>query len=100
MPYIHQVNRDAIDKGEIPVEPGELNYQLSLAVDQYLVYHGINYKNLNAVMGVLACMQAEIYRRIAAPYEDKKMETNGEVFLAVPHTSGVVMPRPVVTGGT
>lgn len=60
--------------------PGDLNFVLSCIVDEYLVGAGVNYTKLNDVMGVLACMQAEVYRRIAAPYEDQKLAENGDVF--------------------
>jgi hypothetical protein len=32
------------------------------------------------VVGVLECAKLEIYRRIAAPYEDKKIVENGDVY--------------------
>jgi hypothetical protein len=37
------------------------------------------YERLNRAMGVLACVQAEFYRRVAAPYEDQKIAENGDV---------------------
>ena len=30
-------------------------------------------------MGVLSCVGAEFYRRVIAPYEDKKIIQNGDV---------------------
>jgi len=31
-------------------------------------------------VGVLECAKMELYRRVAAPYEDKKKEENGDVY--------------------
>lgn len=60
---------------------GELNYILSKEIDGYITRKGLGYAAINDVMGVLACIQAEVYRRIAASYEDQKAIANGEVFL-------------------
>ena len=38
-----------------------------------------NYADINSAIGVLECAKLELYRRQAAPYEDKKIEENGEV---------------------
>ena len=32
------------------------------------------------VLGVLECVKLELYRRVAAPYEDKKCQENGDVY--------------------
>ena len=37
------------------------------------------YENFNAMIGALECCKQEYYRRIIAPYEDKKIEENGDV---------------------
>jgi hypothetical protein len=42
--------------------------------------HLPKYTNINTAIGILACIQKELYRRVAAPYEDKKCEINGDVF--------------------
>jgi broad-specificity NMP kinase len=42
--------------------------------------YGFNYTNVNSVMGVLSCVSAELYRRLAAPYEDRKIKENGDVY--------------------
>ncbi len=80
MPYIPQKRRDT---EHTPETPGDLHYDVSQLVDKYL-YHGSevppNYQRFNDVMGVLACAQAEIYRRLVAPYEDEKLLENGEVY--------------------
>lgn len=73
--------RASLEDGRKPVLTGELNYVLSKEIDGYITRKGLGYAAINDVMGVLACIQAEVYRRIAAPYEDQKAIANGEVFL-------------------
>jgi hypothetical protein len=48
---------------------------------------GLSYKNINQAIGALECAKLELYRRVAAPYEDKKALINGDVY--------VVNSRPV-----
>jgi hypothetical protein len=63
-----------------PVHPGVVNYTLSrLLHQQILMEQGPNYKFLNEQVGVLECIKLELYRQIAAPYEDKKKRENGAV---------------------
>jgi len=35
---------------------------------------------INEVIGVLECAKLELYRRVAAPYEERKRIENGEVY--------------------
>ena len=39
-----------------------------------------SYHAYNEIIGVLECVKQEFYRRMVAPYEDKKCEENGDVF--------------------
>lgn len=39
-----------------------------------------NYKEFNAIIGVLESAKLEFYRRKVTPYEDKKIEENGDVY--------------------
>ena len=32
------------------------------------------------LIGVLECAKLELYRRVAAPYEDDKIDENGDVY--------------------
>ena len=81
MPYIDQEARDRLRRGGAAEEPGELNYQISLLVDDYLSRKGgVRYAHINEVVGVLECAKLEVYRRIAAAYEDKKRDENGDVY--------------------
>lgn len=82
MPYIHDDNvREALREGFVsPETTGELNYCITTLIDGYIAKQGKNYDNINAVIGVLECAKLELYRQIAAPYEDKKMSENGDVY--------------------
>lgn len=83
MPYIKDVDhvREEVKSGFLsPYNAGELNFKITTVVDQYLVDKGKNYQNINEVIGVLECAKLELYRRIAAPYEDSKCALNGDVY--------------------
>lgn len=83
MPYIPQADRAAVtpEPRSRPAEtPGELNYQLTCLVRDYCIHKGLSYQTINDILGALSGAQAEFYRRVAAPYEDKKIAANGDVF--------------------
>lgn len=85
MPYIPQATRKQMEdcpiEGLMPEGPGELNYILTAMCLRYLRRYGsICYQDYNDVIGALECAKLEMYRRQAAPYEDKKKEENGDVF--------------------
>lgn len=82
MPYISQEDRKFLAQGVDPVTAGGLNYSISRLCDNFIMSKGLNYNTLNEVIGVLACVQQELYRRVVAPYEDQKMRSNGDVFNA------------------
>lgn len=87
MPYIPQDQRPAIDAAladfishirSLPTDKqdGALNYAFSTVI--YQIYEP-SYYNYNRAMGMLASVQAELYRRKVAPYEDEKIAKNGDV---------------------
>lgn len=79
MPYIKQEDRKALDAGDTPQTAGELNYCFSKIADQYL-QGGFNYQRINDIVGALDGAKMELYRRLAAPYEDTKIVENGDVY--------------------
>jgi hypothetical protein len=84
MPYIKQENRHLFDGsapliGETATCAGDLNYAISVIAHTYLKKKGLNYANVNEVIGALECCKLELYRAIAAPYEDTKVIENGPV---------------------
>jgi Domain of unknown function (DUF6899) len=82
MPYVTQADRKRLDAGEQPRAAGELNYVITRILDEYIeAKGGIRYAHLNEVVGVLECAKLELYRRLAAPYEDEKITENGDVYL-------------------
>lgn len=81
MPYLDRGTRASLEDGRVPGEAGELNYLVTKLVDAFLMKTGLSYKNINQAIGVLECAKLELYRRIAAPYEDQKCRDNGEVYV-------------------
>jgi hypothetical protein len=83
MPYIDVEARDRLKHGGKPETTGELNYAITKIIDDYLIEKGgIRYVHLNDVIGVLECAKLELYRRVAAPYEDLKAAESGDVYLS------------------
>lgn len=84
MPYIDQTSRELIDPmlKDVQIEDmgaGELNYTITSLCHRWIRRKGLKYINLAIVFGVLITALLELYRRIVAPYEDKKIRENGEV---------------------
>jgi hypothetical protein len=65
---------------EHPDYSGELIYVLTREVEKYRLFHGDCYQTFNDIIGALEGAKQEFYRRIVAPYEDKKMIENGDVY--------------------
>ena len=87
MPYITPENRDSRqlrDVGRNIMNAGELNYAITTLILGYLdpnsSVESASYNSINGVIGVLECAKLELYRRLAAPYEDKKIKENGDVY--------------------
>jgi hypothetical protein len=59
--------------------PGDLNYLMTCLTHAYIKRKGLNYASLNDVKGVFAAASDEFTRRVVNPYEDKKIEENGDV---------------------
>ena len=55
---------------------GELNYVFTKLLKEI---YPLRYFHLNKAIGVLECAKLEYYRRVAAPYEDKKIQESGDV---------------------
>ena len=86
MPYIKKERRRELSvPADWPMighaqDVGELNYQITCLVDDFISRKKLKYSEINSAIGVLECAKMELYRRIAAPYEDKKCEENGDVY--------------------
>lgn len=94
MPYIEQSDRTnydpAIDEliNELRdsnsfsfdgLNPGHLNYIISRLCKGLLEIKGVNYRNINELIGALECAKLELYRRTAVPYENAKLSENGDI---------------------
>lgn len=93
MPYVKQHRRDAIFRKtvhshgvshHIEVEEietaGELNYAVTELIKAFYFNGKPGYEAINAVIGALEGAKTEFYRRVAVPYEDEKIEQNGDVY--------------------
>ena len=86
MPYIVPELRDYFEPNCPSAEkPGELNFQITCLINKYLKHkgfkhNGLNYDTINDILGAIEGSKLEFNRRIAAPYEDGKIESNGDVY--------------------
>ena len=92
MPYIPQTRRDEINfellddsRDECglewtPQNAGDLNFLVTCFIDNYLLKNVTRYANINEMIGALECCKLELYRKIAAPYENLKEVENGAVY--------------------
>lgn len=93
MPYVLDSRRMPLLEGKIsPPQwtPGDLNFMITVAVNAYIAGHNLSYTTINDVVGVLECAKLEMYRRLAAPYEDKKIVENGDVYGILEEKSPVI----------
>ncbi len=86
LPYIKEENKVYFDAVLLPLKRcaiangAELNYLFAELLNQFFVTNSKNYSNLAQAISALECQKLELYRRVAAPYEDSKIESNGEVY--------------------
>jgi hypothetical protein len=79
MPYVTIDDRETYHpKFKVASFPGQLNYQITVLITEYIKKHGLKYQNINDVIGALEGAKLEFYRRAAAPYESIKIEENGD----------------------
>lgn len=95
MPYIPQADRGIFANcladlqgivWERGLSNGELNYLMTCLAQIYLQKHGTSYNTISDVIKAFECAKLEFYRRVAAPYEDKKALANGDICYAAPWT--------------
>lgn len=87
MPYIKPEDRKPLDPlldqlaEALPSQEfaGALNYVIA-GLATRLLKEGPSYARINEIIGALECAKLELYRRVAAPYEETKMQSNGDVF--------------------
>jgi len=90
MPYIEQKYRDEYDpliealaiavmNSGIRIE-GKLNYIITRLLHTTLGFFR-SYASYSLIIATLEAVKQEYYRRVVAPYEDKKREENGDVYV-------------------
>ena len=86
MPYIIPEQRARVDAELYEISKhvdtsGELNYCITMLLHRYILRHGLNYTNLNDCIGAVDAAGKEFYRRVVVPYENKKIEENGDIVI-------------------
>lgn len=97
MPYVTKENREKfiIKTAEVPINKsinpmeyigevadcaGDLNYTITVILKKYLEQKGgDSYSTHNEIIGMLDCCKEEWRRRRLNPYEDSKIQQNGDV---------------------
>lgn len=84
MPYVKMNDRKRLSgainwNALIPGNAGELNYVFSLLAGDYVRRKGLKYNVLAEVQAALHGALAEFDRRIVGPYEDTKIQENGDI---------------------
>lgn len=84
MPYIPEEKRARIDglmtyRNFGVLDDGELNYTITKLCHFFIKSKKLRYFTLARVMGCLVCVMFELYRMVAAPYENKKRMENGPI---------------------
>jgi len=84
MPYIPEQDRQTLDDqidrlSEVLNTKGECNYVITRLIHNYINKTGKKYDNLNDSIGILECAKLELYRHVIGPYEDTKIESNGDI---------------------
>lgn len=88
MPYIKREDRPKLDallepliaelrSAPLDAQDGRVNYVMTQLVRK--VYIPRSYASLNRSLGVLQAVSLELYRRVIAPYEDFKIQENGDL---------------------
>jgi hypothetical protein len=91
MPYLTKEEREKFDpfyqsalsyllQLDVRSLTGHLNYMIFKTVRGWTIMHGKKYYVFAALLGTMICCILEIYRRLVAPYEDRKIKENGDVF--------------------
>ena len=81
MPYISHDRRKGLKpkSKDFPECAGDLNYQITMLLLDYLKFNGKQYSHFNDIIGALEGAKLEFYRRHVVPYENQKIVDNGDV---------------------
>lgn len=78
MPYIKSELRSRA--WVAPEGAGPLCYALSKQVNDYRLRLGDSFATFADILAALEATKLEFYRRVVAPYEDRKCQENGDVY--------------------
>ena len=93
MPYVDNATRQLLDSSldavacriakMLSARPGDMNYTISMLIKK--VYgEKLRYADYNEIIVVLEDAKLEFYRRRVGPYEDRKLQENGDLYLDKP----------------
>lgn len=80
MPYIIPEVRKLLRDNAEAIDKGQLNFLISEIMILYLHRKGLSYENISDAIGAAQDAADEMKRRILAPYEDKKIGQNGDIY--------------------
>lgn len=82
MPYILGSQRARVEPraGGPATNAGELTYQLTRLLVNYLQGTGLKFVHIAECLGALSATQLEFYDRVVRPYEDTKIKENGDCY--------------------
>lgn len=88
IPYIKKERRAVLqrvkvsDVGRSIASAGELNWLITRVSCDYLlaIPEPFGYEELNEIMGVFESAKQEFYRKVVVPFEEEKLEKNGDVY--------------------
>lgn len=84
MPYLEKSVKEALDNRTArPACAGHLNYMFTKISTGYIDDCDLSYQTINDIIGALEGCKLEMYRRVAAPYENTKIKSNGDVYEGV-----------------
>lgn len=94
MPYITKESREsnvllyddtleniATVMGQSLNNGAELNYFVTEMLNSYMAHKGLRYSNISDVMGALEGAKLEFVRKVVNPYEEKKEQENGGIYI-------------------
>jgi hypothetical protein len=85
MPYLKKADKENLNKIVKAMKStkvstaGELNFLITTLIHEYLKTKGLNYQHINDIVGALDGAKVEFQRRVVGPYEDVKIQDNGDV---------------------
>ncbi len=80
MPYLTEIDKEILLDHMYPDKPGALNFLITTLALRYWMKSPRNYQAINDIIGALESAKLEFYRRLASPYENEKIQSNGDVY--------------------